>query len=133
MTFDAHGRADAIQLDLFDQVAWRLIEGVAAEHNASPAEGLHVCTTCGSKLVQPLRCDESISDAWLVVLRCPDCHCTRVDVFDDDAIDAFDRELDRGDAERVADLARLDHMNMVDSVNRVVRALDADAIQPIDF
>jgi hypothetical protein len=133
MTFDAQSRGHAIQRDRFDQVAWRLIEGVAAARNTSPAEGLHVCTRCGSKLVQPLRCDECIGDAWLVVLRCPDCHSARVGVFDDDAIDAFDRELDRGDAELVAELARLEHMNMLDSVNRLVRALDADAIKPIDF
>jgi hypothetical protein len=41
--------------------------------------------------------------------------------------------LDRGDAELETDLALLTHANMVDEIDRFARALDADAIQPIDF
>jgi hypothetical protein len=133
MTVDARSCGGAGERDPFDDAASQLIERVAVGHDASPAEGLHVCTTCGSKLVQPLGWDESIGDTWLVVLGCPDCHSTRVGWFDQDAIDAFDRELDRGFAELEADLARLGHMSMLDGVNRFVRALDADAIQPFDF
>ena len=33
----------------------------------------------------------------------------------------------------MADLAHLIHANMADAVSQVVRALEADAIQPMDF
>ena len=126
------GRGAVLQLGPFDDAAAQLIAGVA-RHDGSPAEGLHVCTTCGSKLVQLLRWGENIGDTWWAVLRCPDCRSTRAGVFGETAIEAFDRELDRGDAVLHADLERLALMNMRDSVDRFVRALNADAIQPIDF
>ena len=45
----------------------------------------------------------------------------------------LERELDRGDAELEADLAWLTYANMANEIDRFVRALDADAIQPFDF
>ena len=46
---------------------------------------------------------------------------------------SFDEELDRGMEELAADLGRLARANMADDVDRFVAALNADAIQPMDF
>ena len=99
----------------------------------APAEGLHVCEDCGSMLVHPVWCTDADDDSWQVALRCPSCEAFRVGRFGQAHIDELDRELDRGEAALQAALARLTHANMADIVDRFVRALAADAIQPSDF
>ena len=101
--------------------------------SASAAEGLHLCRDCGSKLVQPTWSAEDGDHSWFVALTCPNCESFRIGRFDDPTIAELEQELDRGQAELISDLASLAHANMVDDVDRFTRALDADAIHPIDF
>jgi hypothetical protein len=97
------------------------------------AEGLHVCAACRSRLVYPMWCEEASDDSWRVALRCPNCGRFGIGRFEQSLVDELERELDRGDAELEADLARLTRANMVDEIDRFTRALAADAIQPFDF
>jgi hypothetical protein len=67
------------------------------------------------------------------LLRCPSCESVRADRFEDALLEDLEHELDRGQAELEHELARLARANMADDVDRFIRALDADAIQPFDF
>jgi hypothetical protein len=56
-----------------------------------------------------------------------------VDVFDQETVDRFDLELDRGTEHVLKDLKRLVQANMEEEIERFVTALDSDAIWPMDF
>jgi hypothetical protein len=117
-----------------DVVAWLVLATEAREYRIpAAAEGLHVCSACGSRLVYPTWWEEAGDDPWQVRLRCPGCEWVGGGRFEPKLVDELERELDRGDAELEADLALLTRANMVDEIDRFVRALDADAIQPFDF
>lgn len=100
----------------------------------APAQGdLHRCRECRSELVHPTRWSEAAEGSWQVTLRCPDCEGVRDGVFTQDAVDAFDEELDSGTNAILADLRRLTHANMTAEGERFFAALAADAILPEDF
>src|SRR4051794_15960408 len=87
---------------------------------------LHVCLECSSDLVQPVTWHEAGPEHWNLRLRCPNCELHREGTFPQQAVEALDRELDRG-----ADALRLDHKrlvqaNMAYEIERFVLALDAD-------
>jgi hypothetical protein len=103
------------------------------EPSAAPADGLHVCADCDSKLVYPTDWEEEGHDKWYVELHCPNCDWTGGGIFEQDLLDEFDEELDRGMEELAADLGRLTRANMADDVDRFVSALNAGGIQPMDF
>ena len=105
----------------------------AAATTPAPADGLHVCIECDSTLVYPTDWEEEGPDKWFVELHCPNCDWTGGGIFEQDLLDEFDEELDRGMEELAADLGRLARANMADDVDRFVEALKADAIQPMDF
>ncbi|HEX8854930.1 MAG TPA: hypothetical protein VF752_04965 [Thermoleophilaceae bacterium] len=94
---------------------------------------LHVCPACGSALVQLVAQDESESNRWWLTLRCPECETISAGEFDQTAVEALERELERGAAELEANYLLLVQANMADALDRFLRALEADAIQPIDF
>jgi hypothetical protein len=94
---------------------------------------LHVCATCSSHLVYPLDWDEANATHWEVTLRCPNCEWIGTGVFEQDVVERFDDELDRGTEALVRDLKRLMHANMEDEIERFVSALDGDHILPDDF
>jgi hypothetical protein len=123
-----------IEVVSFDEVAEQLaaIEP-SVETTPAPADGLHVCTDCDSRLVYPTDWEEEGSDKWFVELHCPNCDWVGGGIFEQDLLDEFDEELDRGMEELAADLGRLARANMADDVDRFVAALNADAIQPMDF
>ena len=54
-------------------------------------------------------------------------------MFEQDVVERFDEELDRGTEALVRDLKRLMQANMEDEVERFVSALQADHIVPEDF
>jgi len=93
---------------------------------------LHVCTCCGSGLVYPTTWEEE-GEAWNVVMRCPECEAIRSGTFTQDAVEAFDDELDAGTSALLADYRRLCRSNMAEEADRLVAALDAGAILPEDF
>ena len=63
----------------------------------------------------------------------PELRVDREGVFDQDTVERFDEELDRGTEALVRDLKRLMRANMEDEIERFVGALAADAILPEDF
>ncbi len=94
---------------------------------------LHVCHSCPSELVYPVAWEQAPESSWRVSLRCPDCEEIREGTFSQEAVDAFDEQLDAGTDALVADLRRLTRANMSDELARLIAALDADAILPEDF
>jgi hypothetical protein len=96
-------------------------------------DDLHVCGTCDSQLVYPVEWDEAGATHWEVTLRCPNCEWAGTGVFEQDLVERFDEELDRGTEALVRDLKRLMHANMEDEIERFVSALDGDHILPDDF
>lgn len=105
--------------------------GPAATHRAE--NGLHVCPDCTSPLVAPVAWEQAGPREWAVTIQCPNCEWWDADVFDEELIERFDEELDRGTEALVRDLLRLVRANMEDDVERFVAALRADAILPEDF
>ena len=94
---------------------------------------LHVCPECDRGLVYPVDWEEASQTHWEVELRCPNCEWGAVGQYDQDTVDLFDEELDRGTEQLVRDLKRLTRANMEDEVERFGSALDADAVWPMDF
>ncbi len=94
---------------------------------------LHVCGTCASDLVYPVEWDEAGASHWEVTLRCPNCEWSGTGVFEQNTVERFDEELDRGTEALVRDLKRMMHANMEDEIERFVLALDGDHIVPDDF
>jgi hypothetical protein len=103
------------------------------EKHAPARTGLHICPTCESNLVYPVEWSEASSTHWEVILRCPNCEWSHTGVFDQETVERFDVELDRGMDDLVEDLQRLEYANMEDEINRFAAALVADQILPEDF
>jgi hypothetical protein len=96
-------------------------------------EHLHMCFNCTGELVYPLDWCEEGERHWRVVLRCPECESRREGVFDQEAVERLDDELDRGSSALLGDLRRMTHANMSEEIEFFVRALNADLITPGDF
>jgi len=94
---------------------------------------LHVCCECDSQLVYPVQWSEVDRESWEVTLRCPNCEWSHTDVFDQETVERFDEELDRGTDSLVDDLKRLIHANMEEEIDRFSQALIQDHILPEDF
>jgi hypothetical protein len=110
------------------------VEGADRPPVATSTEtGIHVCPECASSLVAPVAWEQAGPHEWAVTIQCPNCEWWDADVFDEDTVERFDEELDRGTEALVRDLLRLMRANMEDDVERFVTALRADAILPEDF
>jgi hypothetical protein len=96
-------------------------------------EDLHVCGSCASDLVYPTVWDEAGTTHWEVTLRCPNCEWSGTGIFQQELVERFDEELDRGTEALVRDLKRLMHANMEEEIDRFVEALEHDLILPEDF
>ena len=96
-------------------------------------EPLHVCFYCAGELVHPVDWTEAGERQWRILLRCPECEATREGVFEQNAVEALDDELDRASGSLLSDLQRVTHANMAEEIDLFVRALDADLILPCDF
>ena len=121
----------AIEVVYFENLAdAAATEPCALEHNTGE---LHVCPECDRGLVYPVEWSEASATHWEVLLRCPNCEWNELGVFDQDTVDRFDDELDRGTEALMRDLQRLTQANMEDEIERFVSALGADAILPEDF
>ena len=110
-----------------------IAEAARPVEQAGPQHALHVCPECASNLVYPCDWEEAGKDSWNVSRRCPDCEWTHTGVFEQDLLEAFDEELDRGLEELGADLKRLVRANMAEEIERFAAAVEADAILPMDF
>lgn len=107
-------------------------KGHPAAAPAAPEE-LHLCPACEGGLVYPLEWAEVSRTQWEVSLRCPNCEYHEVGTYDQDVVDRFDDELDRGTAALVRDLKCLTRANMEEEIERFTTALDSDAVWPMDF
>ena len=96
-------------------------------------QDLHLCPDCDSVLVFPTQWSEVDRMQWEVTLRCPNCEWTGTGIFEQQVVEAFDEELDRGTEALVRDLKRMMQANMEDEIERFVKALQAGHIIPEDF
>ncbi|HEV3228981.1 MAG TPA: hypothetical protein VGY97_05865 [Solirubrobacteraceae bacterium] len=94
---------------------------------------LHLCDLCDSNLVYPIDWEESGPNHWRVSLRCPNCEWTVTGVYEQEVVERFDCELDRGTEALMRDLQRLQRANMEDDVERFIEALNGDHVLPADF
>jgi hypothetical protein len=94
---------------------------------------LHLCPDCDAQLVYPVHWTEVDRASWEVTLRCPNCEWLHTGVFDQETVERFDEELDRGTDSLVDDLKRLIQANMEDDIERFAHALARDHILPEDF
>jgi hypothetical protein len=101
--------------------------------HSSQTVQLHVCPTCASELVYPVDWEEAGPTRWQVSLRCPDCYWVDTGVFDQEAVERFDDELDRGTNTLIEDLKRLTYANMEEGIDLFCQALAGDHILPEDF
>ena len=104
-----------------------------AGHETPVKEELHVCPDCDARLVYPVHWTEVDRASWEVSLRCPNCEWALTGVFDQETVERFDEELDRGTDSLVDDLKRLIHANMEEDIDRFSQALAGDHILPEDF
>ena len=107
--------------------------GAQAVPYPESAEDLHICGACGSELVYPVDWEEAGETHWEVTLRCPNCEWAGTGVFEQDVVERFDEELDRGTEALVRDLKRLMQANLEDEIERFVSALHDGHIVPEDF
>src|SRR5690348_3761920 len=104
-----------------------------APESSDTTTDLHVCAECDSELVYPTEWEEAGPTHWDVSLRCPNCEWAGNGTFEQDVVERFDEELDRGTEALVRDLKRLMQANMEEEIDRFVEALDHDLILPEDF
>jgi hypothetical protein len=122
-----------IEVVYFDDQAGAPAVATPAPMRDETVSDLHVCGSCESQLVYPTEWDEAGSTHWEVTLRCPNCEWTGTGIFEQELVERFDEELDRGTEALVRDLKRLAHANMEDEIERFCSALDGDHIVPEDF
>jgi hypothetical protein len=120
-----------IEVVYFDQV--ERPAGGKSEQQTREQRDLHVCPDCESDLVYPTTWEEADERHWSVSMRCPNCEHYEQGVFSQDECDQFDDHLEAGTDALTRDFKRLMAANMADEIDRFVEALDADAIQPMDF
>jgi hypothetical protein len=111
----------------------KTIEVISFEDLAPRETDIHVCPECASELVYPVSWEEADRSRWEVSLRCPNCEWHGTGIFQQELVERFDEELDRGTEALVRDLKRLMHANMEEEIDRFVEALDHDLILPEDF
>ena len=109
------------------------IAATPAKRHDDAVDDLHVCGSCASTLVYPTEWEEAGATHWEVTLRCPNCEWAGTGIFEQDVVERFDEELDRGTEALVRDLKRLSHANMEDEIERFTTALTEDHIVPEDF
>jgi hypothetical protein len=97
------------------------------------ATSMHVCPSCEAPFLQPSDWSEASPGSWHVSLFCPNCDWSGDGVYGAAAVEQFDRELDRGAEELLADLERLSRSTMRDYVESFTAALAADQVLPEDF
>jgi hypothetical protein len=100
---------------------------------SAATNSLHICPSCSSKLVQPVEWEPADDEAWSVLLRCPECEIFQAGVYSQAELDAYDVELDRGEALLRVAYLKLSTENMAVEIDAFAQALSADAVLPEDF
>jgi hypothetical protein len=89
--------------------------------------------SCASPLVHPLRWVERDESRWLMTMRCPECEALTEGLFTAQAVHRLAAELDRGEVVLLEALERATRENMVEALELLERAFEADLIFPSDF
>ncbi len=105
----------------------------SAVATATEQQDLHVCPECAGDLVYPVGWEERRGDAWEITLRCPDCEWWHTAEYNDDVVERFDDALNDGTEDLLASLRTFARANMEEDVERLVEAIQADLIMPMDF
>ena len=100
---------------------------------AELARDLMSCGGCGCELVQPVDWDEAGTRHWRVTLRCPNCEQAGTVVVEDEVVDHYDIELERGAAELARTLHVLVEENIESEATQLRLALEGGHLLPEDF
>jgi hypothetical protein len=100
---------------------------------AEVAHDLTLCGACGCEFVQPVDWDEAGPRHWKLELRCPNCERHGTVVVEDEVVDHYDLELERGAARLARELHEAVEQGIEDEVARFAAALDSGLILPEDF
>ena len=119
------------QAELEGQLGVEIYHDDACETTTDP--DLALCGGCESKLVQPIDWSLVGRTHWRVTLRCPNCEWSGTGVFTQEAVDRFDRELDRGMRQLQSTLTRVSRACMEAEIAAFAHALETDLIVPFDF
>src|SRR4051812_48968977 len=98
--------------------------------HAEAAQDLTTCGTCGCPFVQPVDWDEAGARHWRVTLRCPNCEDCGTVVVEDEVVDHYDLELERGAAELARSLHEIVEENIEREAARLREALDGGHLLP---
>ena len=111
------------------------LDAPAEEPTAEALEAaeLHVCPECAGDLVYPIEWEEHTGDRWRLSRRCPSCEWVGTGEFAQDAVDRFDDILSEGTEALLTSLRAMVRTNMEEDVERLISAIQADQILPIDF
>ena len=103
-------------------------------HAAAPATDLHVCAACSRPFVVPHRILEVLLDRrYVVERRCNGCGWSGVGTYDEDTMEALDRELDRSQEQLTQAAEVMYVLNELEEIDAFAAALAAYLILPEDF
>lgn len=105
----------------------------AGAYAPGPVHALHVCEDCSSDLVYPVAWEERSDDTWYVERRCPNCEWDHEGEFHQSEVEIFDDVLNEGTESLLTTLREFARSNMEEDVERLISALKADLIEPMDF
>lgn len=88
---------------------------------------------CGSDLLRIPDDHDLNDDCFVMCLQCANCQDTKYVLFDDDGLEDFDIELDRGTQMIVEAIDKARLANGEEEVDRFAAALAINAILPEDF
>ena len=91
------------------------------------------CPACASDLVYPIDWDDAGASAYWLTLRCPNCERTETGTYEWEAVQRLDQRLDDGERALMADLYALTRANVEEDFDRVIAALRAGHVWPMDF
>ena len=94
---------------------------------------LHYCPSCTSALVYPVAWEERSTDRWRIERRCPNCEWRDEDEFPQPQVERFDDVLNDGTEDLLVTLRSFARANMEADVERLIDAIQADRIEPMDF
>lgn len=95
--------------------------------------GAATCPVCGSELVYPLERCQVGSDRWQLLMLCPDCFAWMNVSVDRQGAEEILLRQRLGREAITKELARLERRHMEEESEKFITALNAGAIQPLDF
>lgn len=91
------------------------------------------CEECGGDMVRPLAMEERDDGRWYVERTCPECDWHHEGSFSREDVDDYNDALEEGTEELLTALRHMARLNMEEDVERMIDAIGADRIEPMDF